>query len=132
MTDPAPKWALMVHGGAKEIQPQREEANRRGCLAALAAGQQILEAGGRALDAAEAVLRVLEDDPTFYELERNDVQTAVATALNHLVCPNTDQTDVGVIALDTRGNVERDHNSSHIAVAYATSKQSLAPSSVLP
>jgi beta-aspartyl-peptidase (threonine type) len=64
MTD-GPSWALILHGGAKEIQPQQEEANRRGCLAALAAGQQILEAGGRALDAAEAVLRVLEDYPTF-------------------------------------------------------------------
>lgn len=61
----APTWALILHGGAKEIRPEQEEANRRGCLAALAAGQQILEAGGRALDAAEAVLRVLEDDPTF-------------------------------------------------------------------
>ncbi|THF71476.1 asparaginase [Deinococcus sp. Arct2-2] len=65
MTEIPPNWALILHGGAKEIQPEQEEANRRGCLAALAAGQQILETGGRALDAAEAVLRVLEDDPTF-------------------------------------------------------------------
>lgn len=280
-----PSWALILHGGAKEIQPQQEEANRRGCLAALAAGQQVLEAGGRALDAAEAVLRVLEDDPTFnagfgsvpnadgqvemdaalmegktlavgavagvqgvrhpvsvarallketptlligegarrfaeasdaelcdpaemlspqqaaseaaeraghdtvgcvaldqfgdlvagtstgglngtlpgrigdsplpgcgfyadntfgavalsghgeaisrlmlagrimHELERNDVQTAVSVALNHLSRLNTDKADAGAVALDARGNVGWDHRSPHFAVAYATSQQ---------
>lgn len=64
MIDP-PIWALILHGGAKEITPQQEESNRRGCLAALVAGEQILKVGGRALDAAEAVLRALENDPTF-------------------------------------------------------------------
>ncbi|MFB9993231.1 isoaspartyl peptidase/L-asparaginase family protein [Deinococcus oregonensis] len=64
MIDP-PVWALILHGGAKEIAPEQEEPNRRGCLAALVAGQQILKAGGHALDAAEAVLRALENDPTF-------------------------------------------------------------------
>jgi L-asparaginase / beta-aspartyl-peptidase len=58
-------WALVVHGGAKEIAPEQEEANRRGCLAALAAGQALLEQGGSAVDAVEAAIRVLEDDPTF-------------------------------------------------------------------
>jgi L-asparaginase / beta-aspartyl-peptidase len=67
-------WAIIVHGGAKEIVPEREEANRRGCLAALAAGQELLEQGGSAVDTVEAAIRVLESDPTFnagYGSDRN-------------------------------------------------------------
>jgi len=59
------RWVLIVHGGAKTIKPEKEEANRRGCLAALAAGREVLERGGAAVDAVEAAVRVLEDDPTF-------------------------------------------------------------------
>lgn len=58
-------WAIILHGGAKEIEPEEAEANRAGCLRALSAGRAVLEEGGSAIDAAEAALRVLEDDPTF-------------------------------------------------------------------
>jgi beta-aspartyl-peptidase (threonine type) len=56
---------LILHGGAKEIAPEKEEANRAGCLAALAAGEKILRSGGTALAAVEAAIRALEADPTF-------------------------------------------------------------------
>ncbi len=59
------QWALLVHGGAKTIRPDRREVNRHGCLAALAAGQAILEGGGGAVDAVVAAIKVLEDDATF-------------------------------------------------------------------
>jgi beta-aspartyl-peptidase (threonine type) len=59
------RWALILHGGAKPISPERAGANRSGCLAALEAGRAVLEGGGTALAAVEAVIRVLEDDPTF-------------------------------------------------------------------
>jgi beta-aspartyl-peptidase (threonine type) len=59
------RWALAVHGGAKEIAPGEAQAHRDGCLKALAAGREILEQGGAALDAVETAVRVLEDDPTF-------------------------------------------------------------------
>jgi L-asparaginase / beta-aspartyl-peptidase len=59
------RWAIMVHGGAREIASDQAEANRRGCLAAVNAGQEILARGGSAVDACEAAVRVLEDDPTF-------------------------------------------------------------------
>lgn len=72
MLDPAqgshggrPTWAIIVHGGAKTISPQQEDAHRSGCLLALAAGQAVLEAGGSAVDAVEMAIRALEDDPTF-------------------------------------------------------------------
>ncbi|MBV8687516.1 MAG: isoaspartyl peptidase/L-asparaginase [Alphaproteobacteria bacterium] len=59
------RWALIVHGGAKAIEPGEEEANRRGVLQALAAGRAVLEGGGAAVDAVEAAIRVMEDLPVF-------------------------------------------------------------------
>ena len=58
-------WAIILHGGASEIAPERQNASRVGCLTALSAGQAVLERGGAALDAVEAAVRILEDDPTF-------------------------------------------------------------------
>jgi L-asparaginase / beta-aspartyl-peptidase len=58
-------WALVVHGGAKEIPAGQEDDHRAGCLRALAAGRAVLERGRSALEAVEASIRVLEDDPTF-------------------------------------------------------------------
>jgi beta-aspartyl-peptidase (threonine type) len=58
-------WALILHGGAKEIEPDEAQAHRSGCLSALAAGRAVLEQGGSAVDAVEASIRSLEDDPTF-------------------------------------------------------------------
>lgn len=58
-------WSLILHGGAKEIDPQEEEAHRNGCIEALEAGRAVLAGGGTAVDAVEAAGRVLEADPTF-------------------------------------------------------------------
>src|SRR3954470_15837225 len=58
-------WAIILHGGAKEIDSKAEDANRSGCLAALQVGRVLLEDGGTAVEAIEAAIRVLEDDPTF-------------------------------------------------------------------
>jgi beta-aspartyl-peptidase (threonine type) len=57
--------AIIVHGGAGRVAPERHEAALAGCRAAVAAGLAILAAGGSALDAAQAAVRVLEDDPEF-------------------------------------------------------------------
>jgi beta-aspartyl-peptidase (threonine type) len=59
------RWALIVHGGAKEMEPGEEEDNRRGVTEAVRAGATILEKGGSAIDAVEAAIRVLEDLPVF-------------------------------------------------------------------
>lgn len=61
----ASRWAIIVHGGAHQTPPEQVAASRAGCLAALSAGRQVLEGGGTAVEAVEAALRVLEDDPTF-------------------------------------------------------------------
>lgn len=62
---PEPRWLLIVHGGAKTIEPGKQEANRQGCLAAANAGATVLRYGGGAVPAVEAAIRSLEDDPTF-------------------------------------------------------------------
>jgi beta-aspartyl-peptidase (threonine type) len=59
------RWALIVHGGAKEMEPGEEDDNRNGVLEAARAGIAVLEGGGSAVDAVEASIRVLEDLPTF-------------------------------------------------------------------
>ncbi len=57
--------ALVVHGGAWSIPAAEREAHRAGCAAAAERGRDILLGGGSALDAVEAAILVLEDDPTF-------------------------------------------------------------------
>jgi beta-aspartyl-peptidase (threonine type) len=58
-------WAIIIHGGAGRISSLRRAANQAGCLAAASAGAAVLSSGGSALDAVEAAIRGLEDDPTF-------------------------------------------------------------------
>jgi beta-aspartyl-peptidase (threonine type) len=57
--------AIIVHGGAGASEPERHPRLRAGVRAAAAAGDAILGAGGSALDAVTAAVRVLEDDPDF-------------------------------------------------------------------
>jgi len=64
------EWALAIHGGSGVIErgdltPEMEADYRASLQAALAAGTEVLEDGGTSLDAVEATLRILEDDPLF-------------------------------------------------------------------
>src|SRR5437016_9659041 len=64
------KIGLVVHGGAGTMErgkmtPERESEYRAGIENALRAGWEILKHGGSSLDATEAAVRVLEDDPLF-------------------------------------------------------------------
>jgi len=56
---------IVVHGGAGRIEPEREESVLKGVQRARDAGWAVLAAGGSALEAAVAAVRVLEDDPAF-------------------------------------------------------------------
>ena len=56
---------LIVHGGAWAIPADAEADHLNGVHNALAAGYKILTSGGSAIDAVEAAVTVLEDDPTF-------------------------------------------------------------------
>jgi L-asparaginase / beta-aspartyl-peptidase len=64
------KWAIVMHGGAGVIErssmtPDREKAYRAGLDEAIHAAAKVLDANGPAVDAVEAGLRVLEDNPLF-------------------------------------------------------------------
>lgn len=64
------KWAIVVHGGAgvierKNMDPTTEAAYRAAMAHALQAGADVLARGGSALDAVEAAIHPLEDDPLF-------------------------------------------------------------------
>ncbi|MEM8680388.1 MAG: isoaspartyl peptidase/L-asparaginase [Planctomycetota bacterium] len=65
----AVKWAIALHGGAGSSpadDTKQQIARRRDALKqALSVGVEILSAGGGSLDAVEAVVRVMEDDPLF-------------------------------------------------------------------
>jgi L-asparaginase / beta-aspartyl-peptidase len=59
--------AIVVHGGAGALPTDEVRAARMraGAAAAVEAGHGVLAAGGAALDAVEAAVVVLEDDPEF-------------------------------------------------------------------
>jgi beta-aspartyl-peptidase (threonine type) len=59
------KPSLIVHGGAWDIPDEAVNACKDGCRDALAAGWSVLASGGSALEAVEAAIIVLENDPVF-------------------------------------------------------------------
>lgn len=62
---PASRTVVLVHGGAGEVPEASRAAHAAGCLAAARVAHALLLAGGSALDAVCAAVRVLEDDPRF-------------------------------------------------------------------
>jgi L-asparaginase / beta-aspartyl-peptidase len=86
MSEPAPTWTIVIHGGAGSMTPEilGEEGDRtaRAALAAaIEAGAAILRVGGAALDAVQAAVTVLEDDPHF-----NAGRGSVFTAEGRIEC----------------------------------------------
>ena len=57
--------AIVVHGGAGSISTDRIEDAKAGCEEAILIGWHILQQGGSALDAVEATVRALEDNPNY-------------------------------------------------------------------
>ena len=69
-TAAAQSWTLVIHGGAgvierARIKPETDVAIRAALALSLETGSAILKKGGSSLDAVEAAVRVLEDDPNF-------------------------------------------------------------------
>ncbi|HWF45922.1 MAG TPA: isoaspartyl peptidase/L-asparaginase [Bryobacteraceae bacterium] len=69
-TAPMGKWAIAIHGGAGESEWEHMDAQTAAAYQAslgraLSAGVAKLSHGGRSLDAVEAAIKVLEDDPLF-------------------------------------------------------------------
>lgn len=66
----APRWSIAIHGGAGSMKregmtPEVEQAHRDALAQARDAGAKVLAAGGTALNAVEAAIVILEDDPKF-------------------------------------------------------------------
>lgn len=66
----APRWSLAIHGGAGVIEragmtPEQDAAYRASLNRALEAGAVVLRDGGSALDAVQAAVEIMEDDPLF-------------------------------------------------------------------
>lgn len=67
---PPPEWSLAIHGGAGVIERAQmdaatEAAYRAAMNAALDRGTAVLARGGSSLEAIEAVIQGMEDDPLF-------------------------------------------------------------------
>lgn len=67
---PAKKFVLVIHGGAgtilkSQMSSEKEKAYTDALNEALEKGSAILSKGGSALDAVEASVRILEDNPLF-------------------------------------------------------------------
>ncbi len=61
---------LVIHGGAgvinrQNMTPEKEAAYKQGLTEALQTGYKILKDGGTSLDAVEAAVKVMEDNPLF-------------------------------------------------------------------
>lgn len=64
------KYSLAIHGGAGTIlksamTPEKENAYKSALQESITAGESILKKGGAALDAVEAAIRSLENNPLF-------------------------------------------------------------------
>ncbi len=70
MSETSARWAIAIHGGAGaiapgQLKPEQEAAYRASLERIIRAGGEVLEHGGSALDAVEAAVRLLEDDPLY-------------------------------------------------------------------
>ncbi|HSU33928.1 MAG TPA: isoaspartyl peptidase/L-asparaginase [Bryobacteraceae bacterium] len=77
---PHGKWAVALHGGAgvinrSSMDPKTDAAYRSALKESLNAAAAVLEKGGTSIDAIEAALRLMEDNPLF-----NAGRGAVSTA----------------------------------------------------
>ena len=65
----SPRFVIVIHGGAGSSPAQLtvadNAARREGLRKALQAGVDILKGGGSSLDAVEAAIRMMEEDPQF-------------------------------------------------------------------
>ena len=115
------RWTIAIHGGAGVIErgqltPEREAEYRAALTAAIEAGSTVLENGGSAVDAVQAAIELMEDDPLF-----NAGRGAVFTA------DGTNSLDAAIMDGETlaAGSVAGVSRTRHpIALARAVMEQS--------
>ena len=102
----APRWSLAIHGGAGVIEragltPAFDAAYRAALNQALEVGAEVLRNGGSALDAVQAAVQFMEDNPlfnagrgaVFTSAGRNELDAAIMDGSNR---------DAGAVAGLTR------------------------------
>lgn len=109
---PQGQWALALHGGAGVIEraslsPERDALYRHGLQQALEAGQAVLASGGSALDAVEATVRVLEDNPLFNAGKGAVFTSAGKNELDAAIMDGTDLNAASVAGLTRTRNPVR-------------------------
>jgi len=92
---------VLVHGGAGADPVEGREELRAGVAAAALAGWRALGGGGRALDAVEAAVRVLEDHPRF-NAGRGSVLTSAGTIEMDASIMEGDRLACGAVAAVSR------------------------------
>jgi len=95
MSQPSP--TIVVHGGAYDIPTETHQAHMDGCRRAAEAGWAVLARGGPALDAVEAAVRVMEDDPTFDAGYGSFLNAAGEIELDAIIMDGRDL-DLGAVA----------------------------------
>jgi beta-aspartyl-peptidase (threonine type) len=93
--------ALVVHGGAGADPAEARDVLRAGVTAAALAGWRVLAADGRALDAVEAAVRVLEDHPRF-NAGHGSVLTSAGTVEMDASIMEGDRLQCGAVAAVSR------------------------------
>jgi beta-aspartyl-peptidase (threonine type) len=91
---------IIAHGGAGAHPRDGVQERRAGMRAAVDAGWAVLAAGGRALDAVEATVRVLEDDPNF-NAGRGSVLTSAGTVETDASIMEGERLQCGAVAAVT-------------------------------
>ena len=101
-----PRWSFAIHGGAGVIErasltPEQDAAYRAALHRALEAGSAVLADGGSALDAVQAAIERMEEDPLF-NAGRGAVFTAAGrNELDAAVMNGSDLTAGAVAGLTT-------------------------------
>ena len=96
------EWRLVIHGGAgvilrENMTPEREAAYTAALETALKAGGDVLRNGGSAVDAVQAAVIPMEDDPLF-NAGHGAVFTAAAEHELDASIMSGDQRDAGAVA----------------------------------
>jgi beta-aspartyl-peptidase (threonine type) len=101
-----PRWSFAIHGGAGVIErdsltPEQDAAYRAALRRALDAGSAGLAGGGSSLDAIQAAIQLMEDDPLF-NAGRGAVFTAAGrNELDSAIMNGADRTAGAVAGLTT-------------------------------
>lgn len=96
--------AILVHGGAGDVAEASRERHAEGTRRAAAAGFAVLEAGGSSLDAVQAAVTVLEDDPVFNAGTGACLDATAHIALDAAVMRGSDLAAGAVCALSSFKN----------------------------